>query len=240
MINTMKISLISLVLMSLLGCAKDDSTTAAATTTFRLKGSASATASKPGEGLDTLAASGSPTYVAVKILGIWLSENTDCSDPVLVKENSAADYVDMTENPTLIEGSPADGTYNCLIVKQSDNIRFKADQTAVDAHAGCADTDTTYTFDTAREGSTLVDLDGTVTNATGTAATPGEDTQYVFITTDPTALSSPYSDHGMTLTSALEVPGNLTLYVDFTDQISNNTDDGGNYCWVEQPAVGFR
>mgnify|MGYP001826129165 CR=1 FL=1 len=73
----------------------------------------------------------SPDLVGLKIEQLWLGEKADCSDVTkVVDKGAAAEYVEMTTGPTLIDNDVAPGTYNCLIIKMSDIIRFSPNDIA--------------------------------------------------------------------------------------------------------------
>src|SRR6185436_17647901 len=131
---------------------------------------------------------GSPTEFKITLYKIYISENADCSDPVLLTNyGSSGEQFDLFTNPTLFSGSPADGTYHCMILEFNDVMKFKADDEAVTAHAGCEDTDTEYSFDVYRDGEPddglWLDIDGNAIDATGTPADPSNDHAFAYAST---------------------------------------------------------
>lgn len=76
----------------------------------------------------------------VKLYRAYLSENADCSDPVLFLDGEAEEAghfeVDMDATPTIGEGTIAEGTYQCVIFKMSDQVTFTPDATEDECIAG--------------------------------------------------------------------------------------------------------
>jgi hypothetical protein len=60
----------------------------------------------------------------LKIYKFAVSSSPNCSNPVTVVDNGTTpDYVDFKDQPTLGSGSVANGTYPCVIIEFSDNIK---------------------------------------------------------------------------------------------------------------------
>lgn len=181
----------------------------------------------------------------LNIYQILVSTNTDCSNPISLIDHGATPVeVNMVASPVLFSGSPAAGTYNCLIFKVSDTLAYQVDAAAVAAWPGvCADTTTEYRHDIYRTdngGSVFKDLDGALIPATGIKATPSEDVVYLIGSTTPAdAVAAGYNvNQTFTLLSGLTVPGTSTFYVDFEDGIE---DTGDSICTLEEGAgMGFR
>lgn len=190
------------------------------------------------------ATGGNPASIKVKIYSMHISQNPDCSMPVELFDNGTIPETKELVGGTLLgQGTPEDGTYTCIIIKMSDFMVFKPDTIAVNLHPGCTDTDNEYTFDIYRDGDendgTWNDINGESIDATGTPSSPGEDIVYLFASTDPSLVSSNIGvniNQTMTLTSTLIAPGDTTLFVDFTDKVT----DYSGLCWVEAPEVGFQ
>lgn len=219
----------------------DSSDAAAASVTITGSASSVATLISPRSG----AATGSPTTMKIQLYAILVSTETDCSNPVsLVDHGATAVEVNMVDAPVLFSGSPAAGTYKCLILKMSDTLAYKVDAAAVTAWApDCADTTTEYTHDIYRVdngGTVFRDLDMVLIPATGLKATPSSDTVYLIGSTVPAdAVAAGYNvNQTFTLLSALAVPGATTFFVDFNNGIE---DTGDNICTLEEGAgMGFR
>ncbi len=230
-----------LLLLGLVSCGSDNN----AASGFTLKGSSSSSASLVGTQFLTTVYPGAPTTLNMKIYQIWVSANADCSSPVSVCTHSGAEaQMDLVSGPTLCTGSPAAGTYPCMILKMSDTFKFKPDATAAASVPGgicTAGADTymdIYRGDDA-DANTWKDMSNVVIPSTGTVATSGavEDTVYIFATTNPAAVAGTTVPHQVvTLTAAMTVPGQATFYTDFSNQFSVN----GANCWIEAPTMGFR
>ncbi len=232
----------------LVSCGDDN---AARDATFTLTGSAVRTATAwYSPVLDALvptarAAAGDPTSLKLNVYSVWLSANADCTGAVLVADNGATPVEsDLFTNPDLITGSPAAGTYNCMLIQVNDTLQFAADAAAVAANEGCDDTTTEYTFDTYRDAEDddglWNDQDGSAIDATGSVTTPGTDTVVLFITTDTGAVQAgalgAHPNQVVALMNPVVVPTTVTLYWDFTDKVDSNSGQ----CWLEGAEVGVR
>ena len=173
---------------------------------------------------------GSPNYLTVKLYTVWLSANTDCTNPVVLQDyGTDGKTFNMFDNPLLGAGNPTNGTYNCMIVKQSDTSTFKPEISHNNCVAGQI-----YTYDIATASARgLVDKD-----MNPITTTDGEDIVYVFATMDAAALEArgvPAAQI-INLTSAFVSPGKTTLVLDFTNQV---TEVSGK-CWLDKSTVSFK
>lgn len=190
---------------------------------------------------------GSPTSFTMTLYQAWISANADCSSPVLIEDHGAAGaVVELSSSPILFSGTPADGSYPCLILVASDNLRFTVDAIAVGAHLGCTDTTTVYTQDVYRAGDAgWIDLAGSPIIATGSRAAPGDDRVTYFISTNPavvvagTASTPAHMNQVLSLTSPMVVPGTVTLHQNWVDGIDNDNDLITDYCTLEEGSMGF-
>ncbi len=189
---------------------------------------------------------GSPSTMTMKIYEAYVSLNTDCSSPILVS-NFGASGADISVGvQNLISANPAAGTYRCLILKMSDNLRFTPNAAAIAAFPGvCTAAVAGSTFDIYRTDSgdngLWKNLDGTAITATGSGATAGDNTVYIFATTTPSAVTGGslhvHTNQTVTLTAPLVVPGQTTFYVDF----ANGVTGSGGICKIEGgTGMGFR
>ncbi len=179
---------------------------------------------------------GSPTYEQVKLYTFWVSENPDCTSLVQLEDYGAdGQSFDMFSNPTLFSGNPPDGTYNCIVIKLSDNMNFKPAQS--DGTGICV-AGTTYTYDIARgDGEeTWVDQNFVPITIDG-----NENTVYFFASTDIAAAEakgvSPYQI--TELLSPLVSPGQVTMALDFTDMVFITEVAGVQKCWLDMPTMAF-
>jgi hypothetical protein len=189
---------------------------------------------------------GTPTKLVMSVYALWLSPNTDCSDAVEVENyGDTPEDFDLIDSPTLFSGTPTPGTYQCLIMKISDNITFRSDATGVADNPSCVSTTTDHVFDIYRDDSgddgTWIDIDGNTIAATGAVGDPGDDIVYIFGSTTPADLvaAGVSVNQLLPLNSALTLPGSATFVFDFTDQVSTNNNTGTDYCWVEGPEMSF-
>ncbi|MCX6111957.1 MAG: hypothetical protein NTY22_01550 [Proteobacteria bacterium] len=216
--------------------------------TYTVKSSTSAVATTVSIGTNEIGNTfGSPTALKQKFYAAWISPNEDCTNAVLLQDyGDAGHVVDFYSGEVIFSGSPADGTYKCLISKSSDIQTFIPDA-AAEGHwtaAVCSST-TTYTEDIFKADTpiiTYLNKDGTTINGQGTYTAPVEQVIYSYITTNPSAIiaKGAHAQQVLTLATPLIVPGQGTLYTDFTGQVSKETIGATTVCWLEQPVVGFR
>lgn len=192
---------------------------------------------------------GSPTSINLKIYALAISENADCTDPQWIFDYGDTPIdVNMVNAPTLFRGRPPRGTFECLIMRMSDNITFRANQAAVDAHAGCTSTTEDIIHDVLRnDGSDATvwrDYQGELITKRGTVRAPVEDIIETFVTTNIAApVSGPLGvseNQVLLLTEALQIPGSTVFYVDANDGIANNLSGGENSCFLEEAIFGIR
>lgn len=116
-------------------------------------------------------------------------------------------------------------------------MAFVPDADAVAAKQPTCLADTKYYFDTYREvRSAWKDMDGNPITATGTVDSPGEDTVYYFISTDPSQVGSK-ADSGQTVTleTPLVVPGATTMQIQLKDSVTTNA----GHCWLDKMNLKF-
>jgi hypothetical protein len=239
--------------IALFGCSKKDDDDSSDKEKFTLTGSIHAKAT---DDLRLIEGdlSGSPTSFKVTFFETYLSENKDCSDPVQIDDyGKDGKEVELADGDSIITGEIAAGDYECLILVMSDNLKFKADAEAVADHAGCVSTSTTHVHDVYRapdegeeqEGGDYVGIDGKAVEGTGTRASPGEDIITIFATTGDAADVKPEGTainefQYFNLEEKLTAPGEAVYYWDATDGIKNSTEDGEDYCVIEEVGSGFR
>jgi len=189
--------------------------------------------------------SGSPAALKIKLYKFAVSTNADCSNPVVVVDNSSnPQFVDMLGSPNFGSGALASGTYQCVIFEMSDNIQFKVGS---DGTGNCV-ANTTYTLDVSR-GDNYELIDGTegTTNSTyghddrvalhiSTASTSTGGGAGTNAWLRPTAGNE--ATRGFKLSGALTVAGDATgtFVVDGTGQVS----DGGTSCDMGPPVFSFK
>jgi hypothetical protein len=182
----------------------------------------------------------------LQVYSVMLSTSPLCSSPVTVFSSPTATEVDFLSNPTLGSGNPADATYQCVIIKMSDLIKFKPSASSGSCTAG-----TEYVADVCRTdngGTTHApDAAGSVTSCTGTDAAPNADPVYLYLTTNasagsggqtfmqPTSLSS---TNGLNLTAPLVISGSAKskFVVNATGKVSG----ADVTCGMNPPVFGFK
>jgi len=184
---------------------------------------------------------GSPTSLKQTFYTAWISINEDCSDAVLLQDHGdAGKEIDFYNGDLIFSGSPADGTYKCIIIKSSDIQYFIPDAVAIAAWTHCSDT--TYTEDLFKTDAIApyMNKDGSFITGDGTYTAPVAQITYSYLTTNPEAIIAlgASSQQVITLESPLIVPGQGTFYTDFSNQVGEAGPE--QTCWLEQPVVGFR
>jgi hypothetical protein len=182
----------------------------------------------------------------LQVYSVMLSTSPLCTSPVTVFSSPTATEVDFLSNPTLGSGNPADATYQCVIIKMSDLIKFKPSASSGSCTAG-----TEYVADVCRSdngGTTHApDAAGTMTSCTGTDAVPHADPVYLYLTTNasagsgggtfvqPTSISS---SAGLNLTAPLIISGSAKskFVVNATGKVSGSDVT----CGMNPPVFGFK
>ncbi len=161
---------------------------------------------------DTMA---DPSSIQIGMYALWISQNADCSNAVLVQDNgTTAQYKDFVASPTLFTGTPANGSYKCVAVKMSDVIKFQS----ATAFAQCA-LNTDYTIDIYRSDNSsdpsgvFKDINLNPITASGTDQAPVDDHVTIILTRDPSAaVARGFSTNQVIpLGSDLVVPGTPTF-----------------------------
>lgn len=198
-----------------------------------------------------------PSSVRLKIYQVAVSTNTDCSSPTTIfsVSASAATYADFAGTPTLGTGAVADGTYPCVIIEMSDQVKFTP-ETATDNYC---EADTEYTIDVCQDrgessDDTSVLLDGSTTTC---AAGANDERVAIYLSTisttlprdpesDPAEEGNPFkaptsstTEDGFLLDGAFVVSGASTgtFVADFTNRVGEDED---NQCGMESPNWGFQ
>lgn len=182
----------------------------------------------------------------LQVYSAMLSTSPLCSSPVTVFSSPSATEVDFLSTPTLGSGNPADATYQCVIIKMSDLIKFTPSASSGSCTAG-----TEYVADVCRTdngGTTHApDAAGSVTSCTGTDAAPHADPVYLYLTTNASAGSggqtftqptSASSTNGLHLTAPLVISGSAKskFVVNATGKVSG----ADVACGMNPPVFGFQ
>jgi hypothetical protein len=185
----------------------------------------------PGEG----GLFGSAGSLTIKLYSLYISANADCSSPVLVQDlgASGADRDFMT-NPVLFSGTPAAGTYQCVMMQMSDVLRMKPSTSFGGCLAG-----TEYAGDIYRTGENdWVNQNLTPIAGTGTDELPVDSHVTIFMARDTAAaIARGISTHQLVqLQTNLVVPGQSTFRMDASNAVATD----GVRCGIEKPLVSFR
>jgi hypothetical protein len=182
----------------------------------------------------------------LQVYSVMLSTSPLCTSPVTVFSSATPTEVDFLATPTLGSGNPPDATYNCVIIKMSDLIKFTPSATA-----GLCIANTQYTADVCRsdngETTQAPDAVGAPNACTGTDAAPVSDTVYLYLTTNATAggggstfmqPTGPTSTNGLNLTAPLVIAG--AAKSKFVVDAHGKVGDDGISCGMNPPTFDFK
>jgi hypothetical protein len=187
-----------------------------------------------------------PASLKLKILGVYASTSPQCTNPINVFLKTTGEYVDLLQGPALGGGDLPDGTYNCVIIKMSDVIKHTPKETDSSCVAG-----TEYSGEVCRaggDGGAATALDGSPIACTGdgTSTGVGEDTLFMFMTTDPSASTgnrafelpvAPGDGKGIKLGSPLVISS--TTKAKFVVDATGGVVAGGGECGINPPKFRF-
>lgn len=183
----------------------------------------------------------------LQVYSVMLSTSAQCTSPVTVFASATPTEVDFLATPTLGSGNPPDGTYQCVIIKMSDLIKFTPS-----ASAGLCAAGTQYTADVCRSDNSGMtqapDAVGAPSACNGTDAAPVSDAVYLYLTTNaaagsgggstfmqPTGAASP---NGLNLTAPLVIAG--AAKSKFVVNATGKVGDDGISCGMNPPVFGFQ
>ena len=182
----------------------------------------------------------------LQVYSVMLSTSAQCTSPVTVFSSATPTEVDFLATPTLGSGNPPDATYNCVIIKMSDLIKFTPS-----ASTGLCLAGTQYTADVCRSdngGMTQApDAVGAPNLCTGTDAAPVSDTVYLYLTTNASAgtggntfmqPTGAGSTNGLNLTAPLVIAG--AAKSKFIVNATGMVGDDGVSCGMNPPVFGFQ
>ena len=189
---------------------------------------------------------GDPSSLKVKVFGVYASTSPLCTNPIQVFLKTTGEYVDLLKGPALGGGDLPDGTYECVIIKMSDVIKH----TPKDTNAACV-AGTEYSGEVCRAGGgggLATNLDGTPITCTGdgTSAGVGEDTVFMFMTTDPGASTGGRAfelplaagdGKGIKLGAPLVISS--VTKAKFVVDATGGVVSGGGECGIEAPKFRF-
>jgi hypothetical protein len=176
-----------------------------------------------------------PTSIKLKVYKFAVSTSGLCTNLITVVDNgSTPTEVDFTSAPNLGSGSLGDGTYPCVVVEMSDQLKFTPPNSASGACLAAQE----ETLDVCRSGGS----NSTLVNGTVTSCTNGDDRVAMYLSTFSASTNSadsfnaPTSNgdatRGITLGAALTVSGSVTgrFIANPTGQVCDDTNDTGSDC----------
>ena len=195
---------------------------------------------------NVMAAALNASSLKLKVYSVMISTSALCTNPITIFSSITPTEVDFLAAPTLGSGNPPDGTYNCIIIKMSDVIKFKSSTTS-----GLCNSNIENSTDICRSdnsGSTRApDAGGTASSCTGTDAAPISDIVYLYLTTNTSAGTGgntflqpldANSTNGLPLTAPLVISG--TGRSKFVVNATGKVDDAsGTSCGMNPPVFGF-
>lgn len=197
-------------------------------------GSAAAGAPMATEGVPDDVLWGPAGSVTIHLYALWISNSANCSNPVLVQQHPAAGVDrDFMQHPVLFQGSPANGSYQCVMLKMSDVLRMRPATT----FGSCVE-NVEYSGDIYRDGETdWVDVDLNPIVGTGSDELPLDDHVTIFMTRSPAAaIARGISENQIVeLGSNLIVPGQSTFVMDASHAVLS----WGSGCGLEKPEISF-
>jgi len=181
----------------------------------------------------------------LQVYAVMLSTSPLCTSPVTVFSSATPTEVDFLNAPTLGSGNPPDGTYNCVIIKMSDLIKFTPSTSA-----GRCSASTQYTADVCRSDNGGMTQAPDVAGASlcaGTDPAPVADAVYLYLTTNASAgtgggntfmqPTGTGSTNGLNLTAPLVIAG--TAKSKFVVNATGKVGDDGVSCGMNPPVFGF-
>lgn len=183
----------------------------------------------------------------LQVYSVMLSTSPLCTSPFTVFSSATATEVDFLAAPTLGSGNPPDATYNCVVIKMSDIIKFTPSSTSGLCTAG-----TQYVADVCRSdngGMTQApDAVGAPNACFGTDTAPQSDAVYLYLTTNASAgtgggntfmqPTNTSSTNGLNLTAPLVIAG--TAKSKFVVNATGKVGSDSVSCGMNPPVFGFQ
>lgn len=184
-----------------------------------------------------------PQYLKIKIYKFAVSTSEYCTNPQVILSNANPEYEDLLSSPMFGTGSVSNGTYKCVMIEMSDNIKFAPNE---NTDAGGCIAGQEKTLDLCRGGESTKTIAGPTVGCQ-----VGEDrvVLYLSVATIPTV--NGYSSwippvaselrNGLKLNGALVVNGSSsgTFIIDGRGQVSDLVANGGT-CELDAPVFSFR
>jgi hypothetical protein len=184
----------------------------------------------------------SATSLKLQVYSVMLSTSAQCTSPVTVFSSATPTEVDFLAAPTLGSGNPPDGSYNCIIIKVLDSIKFKP---SANDGASCTG-GTEYSTDICQTGETTRAPDAA--GAASACSTAAPDVVYLYLTTGRVGtgggnaflqpLAPNNTSYGVSLTSPLVISGTATAK--FVVNAAGKVDGSSASCSMNPPVFGFQ
>lgn len=201
----------------------------------------------------------SASSIKLKVYKMAVSTSPLCTNLITVLNNGATPTeVDFLQNPSLGSGTLADGTYPCIVVEMSDQVKFTP---SVNSTSGNCLTSSEYILDVCSAGSNAsILIDGSSSACAGTDGAPVDNKVAMYISTGAVGgnssdvFASPTSvgdtTHGLNLGTALSIAGTSSgkFVVNSTGKVCDgnsegcegkSADGGGGTCQMGPPAFSF-
>lgn len=177
----------------------------------------------------------------LQVYSVMLSTSAQCTSPITVFNSATPVERDFLATPTLGSGNPPDASYNCVIIKMSDTIKFTPA-----ANDGSCQLATEYSTDVCQSGESSQAPDAGGAPSACSSAT--NDVVYLYLTTarvgsgggnafmQPPSPGS--SSYGVTLTAPLVIAGTATSK--FVVNTAGKVDGSAPSCGMNAPVFGFQ
>lgn len=187
----------------------------------------------------------SPASLKLKIYKFAVSTSPYCTNLITVVDNGNSPVdVEFVGGANLGSGVLADGTYPCVVIEMSDNVKFTPNGTST---SGNCQSGNESIIDICRSdnGGTSTLIDGTTVTCTGTdPGSPISNRVAMYLSTVTTGGSDTFqaptlisTTHGLTLGSSLVVSGSSVAQ--FRMNADNQVQDDGVSCGLNAPAFSF-
>jgi hypothetical protein len=178
------------------------------------------------------ALSGNASDVEMKIYEMYVSAHADCSSPIRIFSNPGAAAQNVVASPTFGIGAIPNGTYQCIIVKMSDEIAITP---AFTSDGNLCKPSITIPLDVCGAGKTYTDA----LSGAALPCTAGDDTVYAYFTTAPSGDNSCLTrNNGCLLASAFTVTGDRTMT--FVANFDGKVEERFGQCDCQPPVFSVR
>ena len=186
----------------------------------------------------------SPTSLKLKIYKFAVSTSPYCTNLITVVDNGNSPVdVEFVGGANLGSGTLVDGTYPCVVIEMSDNVKFTPNDTS-DSGNCVLGAESIIDICRTDNGGTSTLIDGTIVTCTGTDPSPSDNRVAMYLSTvssgggdtfeAPTLLST---THGLLLGSSLVVSG--ASVGQFKMNADNQIQDVAAACGLNAPAFSF-